>query len=61
MVWLFNPNFGFFSLFSLLKTILVAQSQGAERGRQATSHSTIFYIRMRPLREGQKYRDRFTR
>ena len=28
---------------------------------KATSHSTIFDIPMRPLREDQKHRDRFTR
>ena len=31
------------------------------RGVKATSHSTIFDIPMRPLREDQKHRHRFTR
>ena len=47
--------------FYIIDEVLIANLSPAKAPVKATSHSTIFNIPMRPLREDQKHRYRFAR
>ena len=60
-VELISPFKGGFPRFAETTRLLAANIPRQLFFVKATSHSTIFDIPMRPLREDQKHRHRFTR